>query len=62
MKGLGFPLLLLHIRNCTVIDVLEMQPGGKYRIDNVGPRDWFIEVKTGLEIEPGENVRGLGCG
>ncbi|ALL00145.1 hypothetical protein Pyrde_0095 [Pyrodictium delaneyi] len=62
MEGLDYPLLLVHVRDCTVIDVLEMQPGEKYRIDNVGPQDWFIEVKNAsLEIEPGENVWGLVC-
>ena len=63
MEGLDYPLLLVHVRDCKVHNVTVMQPGEKYRIDNVGTRDWFIEVKdVGLEIEPGENVRGLGCG
>jgi len=56
MEGIGYPITLLHVRNCTVIDVVVMEPDRKYTIEGVEPGDWFVEVKGRFDTPIGAPV------
>ncbi|MCE4609179.1 MAG: DUF192 domain-containing protein [Desulfurococcales archaeon] len=56
MKGIDYPILLVLVRNCTVYDVIEMTPGNLYRINNVGPTDFFIELRKPMNIMKGDPI------
>ncbi|MEB3789018.1 MAG: DUF192 domain-containing protein [Desulfurococcales archaeon] len=56
MKGIDYPILLVLVRNCTVYDVIEMMPGNLYKINNVEPTDFFIEVRKQVNIMKGDPV------
>ena len=57
MKGINYPILLVLVRNCTVYDVIEIMPGDLYRINNVGPTDFFIEFRKIENITKGDLIR-----
>jgi len=56
MRGLGFPVVLVHVRGCRVHNVTVMEPGGLYRVTGVEPGDWFLELR-GRGYVPGRGER-----
>ena len=61
MEGLEFEITLLHVRDCRVVESILMEPGGLYTVYDVEPRDWFIEIKGALTVEPGTVVQSPLC-
>jgi len=56
MEGLGFPVTLLHIRDCRVVDATVMEPDNKYTVGGVLPGDWFVEVRGRFDTPIGSPV------
>ncbi len=56
MKGIDYPILLVLVRNCTVHDDIEMMPGNLYRINNLEPTDFFIELRKPANIMKGDII------